>query len=72
LLRLLAAGFGPKANPAHVRLHVSYWEDERNRYKWDQSVAVDQDPNRPSISEVDHFAGPLANGAATGAGFVTP
>ena len=27
-------------------LHVSYWGDERNCYKWDQSVAVD--PQRTS------------------------
>jgi hypothetical protein len=32
---------GPKAKPAHVRLHVGYWGDERNCYKWDQFVAVD-------------------------------
>jgi hypothetical protein len=31
----------PKAKPAHVRLHVGYWGDERNCFKWDQSVAVD-------------------------------
>jgi hypothetical protein len=35
------SGFGPKAKPEHVRLHVGYWGDERNCYEWDQSVAVD-------------------------------
>jgi hypothetical protein len=38
--------FGPKAKPAHVRLHVGYWRDERNCCKWDQSVAVDPKPNK--------------------------
>ena len=32
---------GPSAKPAHVRLGVGYWGDERNRCKWDQFVAVD-------------------------------
>jgi hypothetical protein len=41
MLHLLMAAPGPKAKSAHVRLHVGYWVDERNCYKWDQSVTVD-------------------------------
>jgi hypothetical protein len=44
LPQLLTAASGPKAKPEHVRLHVGYWGDERNCYKWDQSVAVDPKP----------------------------
>jgi hypothetical protein len=32
----------PKVKSAHVRFYVGYWWDERNCYKWDQSVAVDR------------------------------
>ena len=31
----------PEGEAEHVRLHVGNWGDERNCYKWDQSVAVD-------------------------------
>ena len=41
ICQLLDVETGPKAKPEHVRLHVGYWEDERNCYKWDQFVAVD-------------------------------
>src|SRR5262245_35230818 len=36
----------PKAKPGHVRLPFGCWGDERNRYKWDQSVVAD--PHRKS------------------------
>ena len=41
---------GPKAKP--VRMHVTYWGDERNCYKWDQSIAVDPERSLPPVSGV--------------------
>ena len=45
-------GPGPKAKPEHVRFHVGYWGDERNCYKWDQSVAVDPQPTSGSTGHL--------------------